>query len=337
MSKNIVYIGNKLEQSGRTSTTIDTLGPLLESLGYKVRYASHKKALILRFLHMITRVYQCRYWAHYVLIDTYSTRNFWYAITIGKLCKYLKIKYIPLLHGGNLPARLQENHQLVQSFLNNAHVVVSPSDFLGHAFAEATTTSIHMIHNNIQLAVYPFLERPVVKPVLLWVRSFASIYNPMMAINVLKKVRESIPDAQLIMVGPDKDGSMQACKDVATSEELPVTFTGLLTRDEWVALSKDCGVFINTSNFDNLPVSLIEAMALGLPVVSTRVGGIPFLITDDDTGYLVAANDDATMAKRVVSLINNPAIVKRMAAAGLHKAAVYDWNVVKEKWIVLLE
>ena len=77
-----------------------------------------------------------------------------------------------------------------------------------------------------------------------------------------------------------KDGSMEACKEYAAEEKLPVKFTGKLEKNEWIKISADAGIFINTSNIDNTPVSLMEAMALGLPVVSTNVGGIPYLIED---------------------------------------------------------
>ena len=66
-----------------------------------------------------------------------------------------------------------------------------------------------------------------------------------------------------------------------------MNFTGKLSKQEWRDLSKDYNVFINTTNFDNTPVSVIEAMALGIPVVSTNVGGLPFLITDKVDGVLV--------------------------------------------------
>ena len=85
-------------------------------------------------------------------------------------------------------------------------------------------------------------------------------------------------DATLAMIGPDVDGSLTKVKDLARKKNLDVNFTGKLSKPEWINYSKDFNVFINTTNFDNTPVSVIEAMALGLPVVSTNVGGMPFLI-----------------------------------------------------------
>jgi len=92
------------------------------------------------------------------------------------------------------------------------------------------------------------------------------------------------------MVGPDKDGSMEVCKKYVLINNLPVTFTGKLKKKNWTGLASKFDIFINTSNIDNSPLSVIEAMALGLPVITTNVGGIPFLIDHKVDGILIDKN-----------------------------------------------
>jgi len=79
------------------------------------------------------------------------------------------------------------------------------------------------------------------------------------------------------MVGPDKDSSLGEAKDLAKQLGVAesVTFTGVLPKAQWHQLSEKFDIFINTTNIDNMPVSIIEAMALGLPIVSTNAGGLP--------------------------------------------------------------
>ena len=95
----IIYVGNIVSGHGKTATTIETLGKLLQKEGFEVRLTSNKKNKILRMLDMLWTVFYFRKKAQYVLIDTYSTSNFYYAYLVSKLCILLKIKYIPILHG----------------------------------------------------------------------------------------------------------------------------------------------------------------------------------------------------------------------------------------------
>ena len=147
------------------------------------------------------------------------------------------------------------------------------------------------IPNSIDISLYPFLKRSKPKHKILWVRAFDKIYNPKLALETLELLIADFPDAELCMIGPDKDGSLNELSDLARKNSLPVTFRGKMSKVEWIDISKDFDVFLNTTNFDNTPVSLIEAMALGLPVVSTNVGGIPYLIEDQCNGVLVEPDD----------------------------------------------
>ncbi|MBU7569681.1 MAG: glycosyltransferase family 1 protein, partial [Flavobacterium sp.] len=91
--KNLLYIGNKLSQHGFSVTSIETLGPLLEGEGYTLFYASSKKNKALRLLDMVWSTLRLRNKIDYLLIDTYSTSNFWYALLVSQLARLLKIKY----------------------------------------------------------------------------------------------------------------------------------------------------------------------------------------------------------------------------------------------------
>jgi glycosyltransferase involved in cell wall biosynthesis len=334
--KNILYIGNKLAGSGKTATTIDTLGPLLQQEGYNLRFASSIQNISKRLLHMMRVTYKSRKWAEVVLIDTYSTKNFWYAITISRICKSLKLKYIPILHGGNLPKRLIKNPMAMDAFINNAHAVVSPSDYLCSAFAKAGYHNITQINNFIELENYPFQERTIIKPKLLWVRSFAEIYNPKMAIYVLQKLKKEHPHASLTMVGPEKDGSLEICRKLANELDVEVHFTGLLPKKQWIELSKNHDIFINTTHFDNLPVSLVEAMALGLPIISTEVGGISYFISNDVNGKLVPDNDIDQMVASIADLINNPIKSRHIINEARSKIKDYSWQKVRAQWSSIL-
>lgn len=336
MKKNLLYIGNRLINKGATATTIDTLGQYLQAEGFEIKYASSFKNKILRLLHMIWATLRLSGKTDFILIDTYSTQNFWYAVTVGRLAQLLNLKYIPILHGGNLPQRLKNNPVITQTLFKNAYFNVAPSPYLYEIFKEKRFTNTICIPNSIVLKNYEFLKRKNFKPNILWVRSFAEIYNPMLALKVVQELRLTVPEVRLTMVGPDKDGSLSSCKAFAKANNLPVEFKGKLKKKEWIDISKEYDLFINTSNYDNMPVSIIEAMALGLAIVSTHVGGIPFLLTDTKTAKLVPASS----VKKFVSAIQNTLKYQKDTQLQIEnarqKALNYDWQKVKLQWLKLL-
>jgi len=150
-------------------------------------------------------------------------------------------------------------------------------------------------------------------------------------------LKNKYENAELCMVGPEVDGSLNSTKLLANKYKIKVRFTGKLSKKEWINLSNDYNIFINTTNFDNMPVSVIEAMALGLPIISTNVGGIPFLIENEEHGILVDKNDVESMVKQTVRLVKNPELVSYLAYNARKKVEQFDWVVVRNKWKELLK
>lgn len=281
---------------------------------------------------MLFTVFRNRKTAEYVLIDTYSTQNFWYAYAVARLCHNLNLKYIPILHGGELPARLERSPKVSKKLFGNAFLNVAPSLYMKTVFQQTGFTNVRFIPNSINLQNYRFKERITLRPKLLWVRAFAEIYNPVMALKVLKLLLADYPNAELCMVGPVKDDSWKHCIRYAKLHRLPVRFPGRLSKAEWIALSKKYDVFLNTTNIDNTPVSVIEALALGLPVISTNVGGLPYLISADIDGVLVPPNDPERMATAVKGLLQDPERSLQRTLAARKKVEVFDWERAKVTW-----
>lgn len=336
--KTLIYIGNKYGVSKHANlSTIDLLAPLLKKTGFKVYTASNKSNIVVRLVDMLWLCFKYRKQASYVLIDTYSTLNFYYAYFVSGLCKILNLKYIPILHGGNLPERLQSSPKLSKSIFNNAFVNIAPSLYIKSRFEIEGFHNIIHIPNSIQLENYYFKTRPIKTINMLWVRSFSKIYNPLLAIKVLKAFKNKNIEANLCMVGPDADGSLVEAKKYANKLGVKVHFTGKLTKQQWLKLSEDYNVFINTTNFDNMPVSVIEAMALGLPVVSTNVGGIPYLIAHNKNGIMVKPNAVNEFVEAIQTLSNFTDKTKKMVNQARLHIEKLDWKVVENLWINVLE
>ena len=334
--KKILYIGNKLSEKGKTESTIDTLEADLKSLGFQVNSVSSYKSIIFRFLDMLWAVFKHRRTVDYVLIDTYSTLNFYYAYFVSQLCRCFKLNYIPILHGGELPKRLLKSPKLSKAIFKHAFKNVAPSLYLKSNFEANNFNNVVYIPNSIKIEDYKFQKKTYESIKLLWVRSFSEIYNPSLAIHILKALKNENIDAELCMIGPEKDGSLESTKSLAKSLNVEVEFTGLLSKNDWHKKAEGFNVFINTTTIDNTPVSVIEAMALGLPVVSTNVGGMPFLVENNKDGVLVESNNIEAFVYAIIQLSANTNDAQKMASRARQKVEGYAWDKVKQQWHNLL-
>jgi glycosyltransferase involved in cell wall biosynthesis len=333
MGVKILYIGNKLAKRGFTPTAIDLLGESFEAQGYEIKYAGDYRSKFLRLFQMLFSIVRFRNKVDFVLIDTYSSSAFWFALISGLLCKIIGLKYIPILHGGNLPLRLVKSPFFSKILFNGSYTNVAVSNYLKIYFDKAGFKT-RLIPNSISISSFPFKERESFGTNILWVRSFSKIYNPNLAAEILFILKKKYPSTILYMVGPDKDGSMDVFKDYAAKLGISefIKITGRLDKKDWVHIANSCDVFINTTNVDNTPFSLIEAMSLGLPIVSTNVGGIPYLIKNKINGILVDKGDAEAFANSIDQLISDPKQAKQIAQNARQKAESFSWEVVEKRW-----
>lgn len=332
--KKLLYIGNNLR--GGNPTTLLKLTELLKNESFRVISASSKNNKIHRLFDMCWLILKNNK-ADFVLIDTYSTQNFYYALIISQLSRLFKLKYIPITHGGNLQVRIKRNPFLSKLVFKNAFINCVPSRYLQKTFEKEGFNTIY-IPNPIDIEKYVFTKKTYKFPRLLWVRAFDKIYNPLMAIEVLAALRVWYPNATLCMVGPEKDYTKNEVLQLIEYKNLTdsVEITGFLKKEDWMEKANNYNIFINTTHIDNIPVSVLEAMALGLPVVSTNVGGMPYLIKNEYNGLLVKDGDVESMAKTIDYLIKDPKLANKIALNARADVLEFKSEKVLKKWIKLL-
>jgi len=331
----ILYIGNILSIRGGSVSFIETMNLKLSDR-YAIKTVSSIKSKPIRLLHMLFSVYWYRNKCKVVLIDTFSTQAFWFAYVVSRLCLFLKLPYISIIRGGNFLNRMQRSRHFSDKLLRGGSYTIVPSTFLEHNFLLAGYSALY-IPNFIELENYQFKKREILEPRILWVRAFHVIYNPLLAIEVISILNN--PNVHLCMVGSDTDGirSKVEKRIAALNLENQVLLKGRLLKKEWIELSKSYDIFINTTTIDNMPVSVIEAMALGLPVVSTNVGGIPYLLEHEKNGLLVASDNPMEMAEAINNLLNNPVIGQQLSFEARKKVEEFAWEKVKTKWFTVLD
>lgn len=337
MKKKILYIGNKLTKHGKNPTGVDYTGALLKK-NYMVISASDCANPGLRMIDIIIKTFWYGRRVDYILVDTYSRANFYVAVVVCLIAQLYGKNYIPVLHGGELPTRARRTPRLAKLVFGNSHENVAPSNYLVSKFFDLNY-KVMLIPNTLPLELYQYKKRVNISPKILYVRAFHDIYNPTMAIEVLYRVKQRFPDAELCMVGPDKDGTLANCKTLAEELEVAdsVKYTGQLPKEEWIKLSEGYDIFINTTNFDNTPVSVMEAMALGMPVASTDATGLPYLLKHEKVALLSPKGCGESMALNVIRFLENQPLVCELTSNGRKQVEGYEGNKVLEIWKKLLK
>lgn len=335
----ILLIGNYLKlASGNPNPLID-LSRYFSNKGHTVFTTSSKKSKILRLLDMLYSIWSLRSSYDIAEVDVFSGQAFIFAFLSAILLRQVQKPFVLMLHGGNLPEFARTHPNQIKKLLNSASAVVVPSNYLMQAFMNYRS-DITIIPNALYIEQYSFKIRNLSKPNLVWLRAFHEIYNPELAIRVLAIIDENFPDSQLWMIGPDKgDNSYSRTRLLAKQfgVEKSVHFIEGVPKKEVPQWLNRGDIFLNTTNFDNTPVSVIEAMACGLCVVSTDVGGLPYLIDDEVNGLLVPPNDATALAAAIERVLSEPGLAERLSANARAKVENFDWSKVLPLWEKVIE
>ncbi len=332
----LCFVGNMLGRNPNFVTTQgQILADLLKSDGYLITCVSSKINRLVRFIDIFVTLSTKYRQFNIVILEVYSGMYFMVTFMVGVLCKLLKIPLIMVLHGGNLPGFVQKYPRLSKLTFGMADSIVAPSTYLSEV-AETWGFNVKVIPNVVDLSLYPYFERTEILPRIMWMRSFHEIYNPEMAVRVLAELRKSVPSASLTMSGNDKGLEKQVralAAELGQSEA--IRFTGFLDMQGKVEEFSNHDIYINTNRIDNMPVSVLEARAMGLAVVATDVGGLPHLITHMENGLLSPDDDVESMVKNIKLLIANDQLAQRIARNGRALAELSSWTAVYREWETL--
>lgn len=335
----LLFIGNFLPVPRYNKNIWHFLAEKLTGLGWNVIVTSDKERQLPRLADMLLTIWKQRKNYKVAHIDVFSGKAFIFAWLTTYLLKALNKTIVLTLHGGGLADLLARRPEAVGQVLRAANVVVTPSAFLQNAFTQVRD-DILLIPNPVDLREAIFRERRQVAPSLVWVRAFHSVYNPTMAVKVVSLLEKSASDVSLTMIGPDKgDGSLgrtrKTAADLGVSDRIEIV--GHVVHSEIPKWLDRADIFINTSNYDTAPRSLLEAMANGLCVISTRVGGIPLLAQDGSEDLLVDPGDAEGMANAVQRVLNDQNLAHQLSVRARLRAEAFDWEKILPRWDALFE
>lgn len=321
---------------GYVTTQGEILADALGRHGYTVHTASGATNRYRRLVEIAATVVRRRRATDVLLVQTFSGPSFVVEDVASRLGRLCGVRIVFHLHGGAMPQFMRRFPRWTRRVLGRGDALVVPSAFLAEAVAEHGFAA-RVIPNIVDLAPYPYRHRTHLQPRLFWMRAFHPLYHPELALHVLARVRAVHPDATLVMAGQEK-GLGEAVRAEARRLKLSeaVRFAGFLDHAGKVREGDAADVFLNTNRVDNAPVSVIEAAAMGLPIVATDVGGLRHLVRDGDTALLVPEGDADAMAAAVLRLLAEPALAARLSANGRALADASVWAAVAPHWDDLL-
>ncbi|MEI8313919.1 MAG: glycosyltransferase family 4 protein [Verrucomicrobiota bacterium] len=334
----VLLVGNFLSGDGGSRGVCEELAERLAMAGWAVLTASNKRNCLYRLAHMVRTVYARRQDYDVAHVDVYSGRAFFWAEAVCTSLRQVGKPFVLTLHGGHLPEFAERWPARVRHLLRSAKVVTTPSPYLQKTM-QAYRANLRLVPNAIDLSRYRFRQRDHLPPSLVWLRAFHAIYNPMLGPKVLKLLSLRFPTVRLVMVGPDKgDGSIGLTQQVARQlgVDSKLCLPGGVAKAAVPAWLERGEFFLNTTNVDNTPVSVLEAMACGLCVVSTDVGGLPHLLEHERDALLVPPNNAEAMAAAVTRLLTNPQLCAQLSRNARAKAERHDWSMVLPEWEALL-
>jgi L-malate glycosyltransferase len=271
----------------------------------------------------VVHVFSASYWS-FLLAPTP-------AILIGKwLGKRVVLNY----RSGEAEDHLQRWRRTAIPTMHQADAVVTPSAYLVDVFSKFGVRA-ESISNFVDPEAVVYRRRESLRPVFLSNRNFQKLYNVPCVLRAFAVIQARLPDARLIVIGdgPEREHVHETARALALRN---VEFVGAVRPAEMGQWYDRADVYLNASDIDNMPNSIIEAFACGLPVVTTRAGGIPYVVEQERNGLLVNLGDHEGLAAAALRLLDDGALAQRVISEGLRDVEQqYTWAAVSDRWATL--
>ena len=326
-------MGHRLMQDLRREGTVITLLPVdpdLPRLLSPVRQIKYLRTAVNMPLYLVSLLLEI---PKHDVVHIFSASYLSFLITPAPAMLVSKLygkKVILNYHSGEAEDHLGRIGWLSRWLLTLPDRVVVQSEYLVSVFKRFGFTAV-AIPNHVDTSKITYRERVRLRPAILVARALEPLYNIPCAIRAYQVVKDRFPDAEMTILG---DGSQRKSLEhyVLRLGVSGIIFTGRVEREDIPSYFNRHDIFLNTSSIDNMPVSILEAFSAGLPVVTTRAGGIGWMVRDGENGCLIDLDDHASAAKRIIDLLEHPARAAQLAQIGRKDLQNYTWDNVGPRW-----
>jgi glycosyltransferase involved in cell wall biosynthesis len=335
MANQTLQLAELLRGEGVAVTLVPTNAPYFPSVVGRIRGARALFRLVpylARLWHMTARVDV----VHIMANSGWSWHLF--AAPAVWIASLRGVPAVVNYRGGEAELFLTRSAMSVRRTLTRAAALVVPSGFLQGVFARFQLRA-EVVPNIIDpVRFYPG-PTPVLAraPHVVVTRNLEPLYDIPTALRAFQGVLQTVPGARMTIAGSGPDRERLESLAEALGISAAVRFAGPLDREEIAELYHSASVALNPSRVDNMPTSVLEALASGVPVVSTRAGGVPFVVKDGTTALLVDVGDDRAITAAVLRLAREPSLAESLVQAGIREAQRYTWPRVGHAWFLVYE
>ena len=311
ISGQVEILQRKLREEGHTADIFSTKGSSLWRLGLFCRLLRVAKSYDVLHIHCC------------------SGLGFLPAIVGVTVGRRMKKRIVLTYHGGGGEKFFEKHHKLVKHYLTRTNNNIVLSGFLARVF-DKHQLPYSIIPNIIELDESHYRQRDVLKPHFICTRAHEPLYNIPCILKAFQKVQTVIPDSTLTLVG----GGSEHEKLIHLSQEMElmnVTFTGRVDNSEIYKYLDQADFMLSAPTVDNMPVSILEGMNAGLLVISSNVGGVPYMVEDGKTGYLFPSDDSDTLADLMLQAVQHPEESLSIIRNAHQAVNAYRWENIKKQ------
>jgi glycosyltransferase involved in cell wall biosynthesis len=320
-----------LSQEGGQIYSVETNAPYPKAWMAKIR----GMRAVFRLLPYLSKIWKLA--GQVDVIHVFSNSGWSWQLFSAPVLWLATIRKTPVIinyRGGEAQQYFEQSIAFVRPSMKRAQRIVVPSGYLAAVFQAFKIDNVMVIPNIINLERFrPKKHKKGYH--LIITRNLEAIYGIETAIKALKLIKVDYPDVRLTIAGSgeQKEYLQQQVRKLGLEEN--IGFTGKLKPDEIVALYQQADIMLNPTTVDNMPNSVLEAMACGVPVVTTNVGGIPYIVENNKTALLVDVGDYEGMAKKVITLFKDESLYQELVTNGLAEVQKYSWPNVRQQWLSL--
>ncbi len=328
MTMKILIIANYQPSFGGISGQVELLHQNLSADGIMTDIYSSKGGILKR-LRMVSDLTKVAIGYDILHVHCCSKLGFFPAILALIVAKRLNKRIICTYHGGGAEVFFQNFSWIVKPVLNKMDANIILSGFLAKVF-EKHNIPYKIVPNILKNDESYYKKRDVVRPLFISVRSLQPLYNVQCIVKAFSLVKKTLTDAQLLILG---DGSCrQELENMIISLKLNgVKFVGRVPNSKVYYYLNKADIFISMPHIDNQPMSILEAFKCGLLVISSNVGGVPFMIEDNYTGLLIENDNHKQLADKMIEAVKNQNQTKDIMEAGHQELQKYRWETIRSQ------